>query len=156
MIRPGCMASAAGCDPRQQHIARFHAGQRLRMATYASKTGVRPVIESRMRHPARGRFCLRYIRQAVRARSNVERVALLASLSPEQVFSLCRAFRNPLRRSEDANLWRQRLASQVPIRIALDANFAGVRGNVFAELSQQERMHYARLVMRHAFLEVLV
>src|SRR6266850_3721627 len=83
-------------------------------------------------------------------------MALLASLSPEQLFSLCRAFRHPLRRSEDANFWRQRLASQVPIWIALDANFAGVRANVFAELFHQERMHDVRLVMRHAFLEELV
>src|SRR6267143_6916994 len=53
MIRPGCMASTAGCDPRQQHIARFRASQRLRMATHASEAGVRPVIEFRMRHPSR-------------------------------------------------------------------------------------------------------
>jgi len=56
MIRPRCMASTAGCDPRQQHIARFRARQRLRMATHTSKTGVRPVIEFRMRHPACARF----------------------------------------------------------------------------------------------------
>src|SRR5882762_9237640 len=100
-----------------------------------------------MRHPARGRFCLRNIRQAVRSHPQVERVTLLASFSPEQAFCLRGPFRYPLRGSEDANLRRQRLASQIPIRFAHDTTLAGMSGDVFAELLHEERMYDAGLVV---------
>ena len=47
-------------------------------------------------------------------------MALVASFSPKQIFGLGGAFGHPLRRSEDANVRRQRLTREVTIRIAQD------------------------------------
>jgi hypothetical protein len=45
------MTSLAPGNARNQNIARFGAADRFRMATYASETGVRRVIELRVRQP---------------------------------------------------------------------------------------------------------
>ena len=62
VIRSGRMTSLASRNPRQQNVAGFGARQRFLVAAYASKAGVRPVVEFRMWHPARDRLCLRYVR----------------------------------------------------------------------------------------------
>src|SRR5712664_79528 len=148
------------------------------MAAHASESLMRPMIELRMRHPPKCCLCARDARQFNRDAGEFigvtppggrqfdfsvqsfckrrERVALLAGLSPKQVFGLGGALRHPLRRSEDANRWRQRLTSQVPTRIALYTHFSWVRGNVFTECPDQKCVYNFRLVVRHAFVKSLV
>src|SRR5260370_23663908 len=178
MLRPRSMASLAARNPRQQDVTRLRARERFRMAVHTSESLMRPMIELRMRHPPKCCLCARDARQFNRDAGEFigvtpprgrqfdlsvessckrrERVALLAGVSPKQVVGLGGALRHPLRRSEDANGWRQRLTSQVATRIALYTHFSWVRGNVFTECSDQKCVYNFRFVVRHAFVESLV
>lgn len=51
VFRSRRVASPARRNPRQKHVARFHARQRFFMAAHARKSPVRVVIEFRVRHP---------------------------------------------------------------------------------------------------------
>ena len=128
------VAGLARGNSWQQDVAGFRARQSLRVTAYAAESSMRVVVELSMRHPLRSYIGGCHLRQRAALWSR-QSVTLLASLAPEKLFRVGRAFGYPLKRCEYANLRRQWLAAQIAARVPLYANLARVSGDVFLESS---------------------
>ena len=156
MFRSRRMTRLAGCNPRQKHVARLSATQGLLVTTRARKSPVRVMIESRMRHPLY--CCSRWFddRPIILSRSHRERMALLASLSPQEFLGIFNPCANPLIRRVHSHSRLCGLPRQIVPRVAHLAQLPRMRRNILAEFFHKKRVHNLRLIVRHAFIEPLV
>src|SRR5712692_8303632 len=93
------MALLAGLNPRQKHVGGLLTGGNTCMAARAVHHAVLFVIEGCVRHPAHRDVRPCHLRQRGVGRK-IECVALLAGLSPQQLFGFGDAFGYPLRRGQ--------------------------------------------------------
>jgi len=116
---------------------------------------MRVVIEAGVGHPTFGHASRCDAGQGT-VSGDFYRVALFTRFTPQKFLGVGRTFRNPLCGRKDAHGGQKRFTRQVTLRVANNANFRRVRGDIRLEFAHQESVDHIRLVVRHADIEVFV